>query len=155
VHRANGKAAVGTSGLTLDEALEAQILPMSVVIDLDVELPIDKRLKLPARVVGLPRDVNGKAVAWWRLTRTFSRAVCTRPFRFDKMELIGSETESSRNPRAMIQPAMSASCCGSCCRKRARPLPLAQRRPVRRKASPAPSFARSGATTWIAATRSD
>lgn len=68
VHRADGKAAAGVAGLTLDAALEEQMLPMDGVVDLDVELSIDKRLKMPARVVGLPMDVDGKSVTWWYLT---------------------------------------------------------------------------------------
>ena len=68
VHRADGKAQPSAAGLTLDEALEEQLLPMDGVVDLDVELSIDKRVKMAARVVGLPMDVDGRTVTWWYLT---------------------------------------------------------------------------------------
>lgn len=70
VHRADGAGgnAPAAAGRSLDEALEEQLVPMGGVVDLDVELSLDKRLMMPARVVGLPVENDGKRVMWWYLT---------------------------------------------------------------------------------------
>lgn len=56
------------AGITLDEALEAEMLSMDEAIDIDVELSLGKKGALPARVVGLPIDEGGETKVWWYLT---------------------------------------------------------------------------------------
>jgi IS4 transposase len=68
VHRGRIKG-VKATGMTLDQALEAKLLPMERIIDIDVDLRLRKNGTLPARVVGIPVvDEDGEEKVWWYLT---------------------------------------------------------------------------------------
>jgi len=68
VHRGR-IAGTNAKGMTLDEALETDVLPMDRVVDIDVELSLGKRPAFSARVVSIPViNDDGEEVLWWYLT---------------------------------------------------------------------------------------
>lgn len=67
----NNGAAVRQDGenMTLDEALDAEVLVMTGIIDVDVALSLGKPATLASRVVGVPVvEEDGSEKTWWYLT---------------------------------------------------------------------------------------
>jgi hypothetical protein len=69
VHNNGAAVRRGGDNMTLDEALDAEVLVMTGIIDVDVALSLGKPATLASRVVGVPvAEEDGSEKTWWYLT---------------------------------------------------------------------------------------